>query len=571
MLLIKRLASLLAAIALLLSLSPAQFPVLAQIQVNRLSNYYRNSIHGDVIIAGVGLRGEGEGLIELPAMPSGAVVASAYLYWSTVGTAVFQEVTFAGQEITGVIAGHSRNPCEPVPTGTTFRNYVYRADVSEIVVGGGLYSIEGLPDDLEENQNDSHGASLVVIYHHPDDPLRTIFINDGSVTLDSINPSYEDVLIGIWPDDPVTEANLTYIVAGGRTDIPTGDVRFNDEIIDNNIFSGAAGPRWDNITLDVSDQEIGHRVTTSFDSIQAGWNIPNCLAWAATVFSVTTELVLEVEDQLEEFYEFTGFGGVTSAGVGLRGTGTGSIVVDGIPEGSTVERAFLYWSVLGTTGAFEFPSINGFVADGEVIGITTNPCWGEPTGLEFLHYNYRADVTEIVTGNGTYTIGGLPSDLGAGVDSQGASLVVIYRSPFTELYRTVIIIDGGVTLDLNQNTWDHTIENFETAEPLLEAEITYIVADGQIEWRTGNVWLNEEPIDHDVFIGTDGNYWDNLTYDVTGENPTSPMSTQLDNITPGHSPDCIVWVSTIFSITPPQPDIEILYMPIILKEAVIQD
>jgi hypothetical protein len=135
----------------------------------------------------------------------------------------------------------------------------------------------------------------------------------------------------------------------------------------------------------------------------------------------------------------------------------------------------------------------------------------------------------------------------------------------------VIIIDGGVTLDLNQNTWDHTIENFETAEPLLEAEITYIVADGQIEWRTGNVWLNEEPIDHDVFIGTDGNYWDNLTYDVTGENPTSPMSTQLDNITPGHSPDCIVWVSTIFSITPPQPDIEILYMPIILKEAVIQD
>jgi hypothetical protein len=565
---LKKVAAYIAVISLLFSLLPAASPVFAQPQIESLDNFYRNAIEGDVLSAGVGLRGSGEGDIFLPAPPGGASFVRAFLYWSTLGTGIYQQVTFQGEEVLGEIVGHSRNPCWESPPGVVFRNYVYRADVTDLVVGGGTYTIEGLPDNLEEG-NDSQGASLVAIYSLPGDARRTIFINDGSVTLDGAVNTYTDTLIGIWPDVPLTDAHITYIVANGQPIYQTGDVRFDNVVIANNIFQGTDGDYWDNITIDVSHIDIDHRATTSIDNVQPG-QIPDCIVWAATVFSVTTELPLEVEDQLEPFFDFTGFGGVTAAGVGLRGNGIGNIVIDDIPGGSTVHRAFLYWSVLGTTGAFEFPSINGAVAQGEVIGISDNPCWFEPPGLQFLHFNYRADVTEYVPGNGTYTIGGLPDNLAEGNDSQGASLVIIYRN-MNELYRTVIINDGGVTLDIDDNTWVDTIENFETSDPLIEAEVTYIIADGQDEWQTGDVRFNQVPIAHNVFTGVDGDHWGTLSFDVTFLDPTSPSTTQIDNIRPDDPPDCIVWVSTIFSITPPQPEIHTLYLPVILKETLLNN
>jgi hypothetical protein len=567
----KKVAAIVAVITLILSFSPQYSPALAQPEIESLSNFYRNAIHGDVISAGVGLRGEGEGVIELPAIPGGATVVRAFLYWSTLGIGIFQEVTFAGETVTGIIAGHSNNPCWEPPEGMVLRNYVYRADVTDLVIAGGPYLIEGLPDNLEEG-NDSQGASLVAIYHLPEAPRRAIFINDGAVTLDREVNTYEDSIIGIWPDDPVTEAHITYILADGQPEFQTGDVRFNEEPIANNAFSGTDGPYWDNVTVDVSNQEITHSITTSMDNIQAGQNIPDCIVWAATIFSVTTELPLAVEDQLEPFFDFTGFGGVTAAGVGLRGAGTGDIVIEDIPAGSQIHRAFLYWSVLGTTGAFEFPSLNGSVAEGEVIGISDNPCWTEPQGLVFLHFNYRADVTNVVTGNGAYTIAGLPNNLGGGNDSQGASLVVIYSNP-NEFYRTVIINDGGVTLDVEDHTWIDTIENFETAPWLIGASVTYIIADGQDEWDTGDVRFNEIPIAHNEFTGVDGEHWGTLTYNVTGLRPTSPSTTQIDNIRPGGiGPDCIVWVATVFSITPPQPGVEhFLFLPPIFRETLVTD
>jgi hypothetical protein len=568
---IKKCASLFFAITLFFTLSASPSPVFAQPEIERLSNFYRNALEGDIISAGVGLRGTGEGTINLPALPGGASVVRAFLYWSTLGTGIYQEVTFAGEEITGLVVGHSRNPCWPAPGDMVFRNYVYRADVTGLVVAGGPYTVEGLPSDLEEG-DDSQGASLVVIYSLPGDPLRTIFINDGSVTLDANIHTYEDDFIGIWPDEPLTDAHITYIVADGQPEFQTGDVNLNGQVIANNLFSGTAGDYWDNITLDITNRELEHLSTTSIDNIQAGQTSPDCIVWAATLLSVTTEMPLEVEDQLEPFYDFTGFGGVTSAGVGLRRTGTGAIVIDGVPDGSVVHRAFLYWSVLGTTGAFEFPRINEGIAQGEVIGISDNPCWGEPhPAYEFLHFNYRADVTEFVSGNGTYTISGLPSNLNDGNDSQGATLVIIYQSPLTDYYRTVIINDGGVTLDIEDNTWIDTISNFETADPIIEADVTYIIADGQEEWRTGDVRFNQVPIAHDVFTGVDGDHWGTLSFDVAFLEPTSPSTTQIDNIRPGDVPDCIVWVATIFSITPPQPDVEPIYLPVLLRDAIVQD
>lgn len=82
---------------------------------------------------------------------------------------------------------------------------------------------------------------------------------------------------------------------------------------------------------------------------------------------------------------------------------------------------------------------------GELIGRSSDTCWGIP---EFPNnFVYRAEVTGQVSGNGVYSVSGLPDDRLAGNDSQGASLVVIYRQPGP--YRTILINDGAVTLDLD--------------------------------------------------------------------------------------------------------------------------
>lgn len=563
---IKRFATLLLVIAFSLSMVPPGQPTLAQ-PVEELTTTYRITLEGDVISAGVGLRGDGTGTIALPNLPAGASVVKAFLIWSTIGTSLHSNLTLNEEDVSGLLIGISANTCWI--SDFFLQNYVYRADVTSLVDGGGEYLIEGLPSDLETG-NDSQGASLVVVYSLPGSPLRTILINDGAVTLDTVKNTYTDTLLGFWTDDPITDARVTYIVGDGQPEYHTGNITFNSEVVATDVFDGSAGDYWDNLTYTVSDFSPTAPSTTTIDNQLTEGLTPDCLVWAATVFSVTTEMVMDVENQLHQAENITIFGGVTSSGVGLRGEGTGDIIIDGIPEGALVSHAYLYWGVLGTTGAFEFPSINGDVAEGEVIGISENVCWPPPhLGLEFYSFNYRADVTEFITGNGTYTISGLPSDLNLGNDSQGASLVVIYSEPLMNTLRTIIINHGAVTLDTEVNSYVDTIEGFETSDPLMEAEVTYIVADGQDIWETGDVVFNEVPIAFDVFRGTDGDYWDTLTFDVTETNPISPTTTQLDNVHPlnGPTPDCIAWVATVFSVTPPEPPVEnFIYLPLVAKD-----
>ena len=130
-------------------------------------------------------------------------------------------------------------------------------------------------------------------------------------------------------------------------------------------------------------------------------------------------------------------GNVVSSGVGLRGTGTGDIVVSGVPGGASVSQAFLYWVTMGNSDTFTSPTLDGSPVSGSLIGTGGDTCWGAAG-----NYTYRADVTSTVTGNGTYTIAGLPNSGPSVDDSQGASLVVIYEDGASAVHN-VVINDGS--------------------------------------------------------------------------------------------------------------------------------
>jgi hypothetical protein len=251
-------------------------------------------------------------------------------------------------------------------------------------------------------------------------------------------------------------------------------------------------------------------------------------------------------------------GDVLITGVGLRGNGTGDIVVSGIPDGASVRKVFLYWATIGTQGTFISPTLNGQSVSGKQVGSSGDTCWSAEG-----NFTYRADVTSLVSGNGTYTIAGLPA-LGHFVnDSQGAGLVVIYSAAGASR-KTIMINDGAVTLDLENHTYTDTIQGFAPDDPLTSAQITYIVADGQ-SWLDGDITFNGSVLDTSAFTGSDGDFWDTLSYDVTGLAPTPMSTTTIDDYyAPADVTDCLLWVATVFSVTSVELENQI-YLPMIVQ------
>ncbi len=251
-------------------------------------------------------------------------------------------------------------------------------------------------------------------------------------------------------------------------------------------------------------------------------------------------------------------GDAVIAGVGLRGSGTGDIVVSGIPDGAVVRKAFLYWATIGTQNLFTSPTLNGQSVSGKVIGTAADTCWNAKG-----NFVYRAEVTSLVSGNGTHTIAALPSSGVFVDDSQGAALVVVY-STAGAARRTILINDGAVTLDYETQAYTDTIQGFVPDDPLTSAQVTYIVGDGQ-SWLDGDLTFNGSVLDTSAFVGSDGDYWDTLSYDVTSLAPTSPSTTTIDD---HHAPlgdtDCLLWVATVFSVTSIELENQ-SYLPLIVR------
>lgn len=248
--------------------------------------------------------------------------------------------------------------------------------------------------------------------------------------------------------------------------------------------------------------------------------------------------------RLAPFLQEAVTGDVKSAGVGLRGKGAGTITLEGIPSGATVQKAFLYWSTLGTDGTFTAPTLNGTSVAGALIGQSDDPFAG---GLQ--SFAYRAEVTALVSGNGRYAIAGLPAGplppANTTVnDSEGASLVVIYSVP-GEPSRIVSINDGAVTLVGSRLPFSMTnLGGFFAAKPTTGANVTFIVGDGQ-SLTPEYAGVNTTLLATDSFSGSNGNFWDTRTFDASAAIPSG--ATNADAIiSTGNDP--LVWIAAILSV-----------------------
>jgi|GEM_PF-2873011 len=198
--------------------------------------------------------------------------------------------------------------------------------------------------------------------------------------------------------------------------------------------------------------------------------------------------------------------GLATAG---RVTGTpvtsAPLLVDTLPADATIIHAYLYWAVIGTTTTMV--EMNGQPVTGQILGITPDTCWG--IGINTM---YRADVTTMVTGNGTYSITGLPSRTDLAFDSQGVSLAIIYRDR-SELGTNFVEIKDGANY-VQGVPMTTLLTGVFVPEGFESAIITHMVADGQP--ASDSLTIDGVEVGNgDAFPGNVGAMWDVRKDDIT--------------------------------------------------------
>ncbi|MBK9036162.1 MAG: DUF4215 domain-containing protein [Myxococcales bacterium] len=229
-------------------------------------------------------------------------------------------------------------------------------------------------------------------------------------------------------------------------------------------------------------------------------------------------------------------GGVVAQGASLAGredatvNASAAITIAGIPAGATVQRALLYWSISGGTDTTA--TINSVAVTGTLLGTAGDTCWGANNST------FRADVTARVSGNGVYTIAGLPSSTTSTNDTDGVGLVVVYQVASSGNRRRVMIRDGAISTSGSGEVVTDTFAG--VAAPLASAgRFHVVVGDGQSFPDTA-LSFNGVGLGADQFQGSDGSLWDVNSYNVTV--PAGLASAAWSGTT---GSDCLIYTASV--------------------------
>jgi subtilisin family serine protease len=239
-------------------------------------------------------------------------------------------------------------------------------------------------------------------------------------------------------------------------------------------------------------------------------------------------------------------GGVTSQGVSLAtragAPSTGTITINGLPAGAIVQHAALYWMTIGgpdTTAVF-----NGVSRTGTLVGASKDSCWN----INQLGPNrvYRhVFPTGVVTGNGTFTVGGVGGLNGS--DGQGASLVIVFRTN-SPLARTGhITIRHGAVTGIG-TTMSNVFTNLSVPVQPLFANLNAAVADGQATATEGPMTVQGQAVSAaNTYDGSDGPLWDDDRFSVPNTLFPAGTTSRTNTLTSGN--DCLVWAYSALSLT----------------------
>ncbi len=493
-------------------------------------------------------------------LAGGAIVKYAFLYWAvTSGTDA--TATVNGVPVTGEVVGTSVGCGPHVPTA-------YRADVTDLVTtGAGTYVIAGLPSSAGTTTPDTNGVTLLIIWENPAAADETTFVLwDGSITRTSEE-------IETLFDDFVVPPNLTKAHVMTLTDNRPTLVSFNgseETATRSNELSSPSSSRWQtnvygvNRALDPGETTL--RVQSSSGS--------SCFVQTAAMLAMTTPVCSQstvppgvspfnptANESMQGFLtETLRGGGVVSVGAGFAGRGPSgpdvpvtqrTLAVAGIPAGASVRYAYLYWDTYGA--ADDAVTLDGVPVQGTAIGTSGGTCWDSmPDGS--LNHGFRADVTALVPGNGSYVLANLLSAAGPGSgvdmpDGQGASLVVIYADPTADFDTTVVIYDGNRTKVGGTLTTVMRIPTLPMAP--VAASLHLLVGDGQAALSDGTLRINGTlvpPAPGGTFSGSDGDFWDTRVVDVTALMDAG--ESELIWVSNGGA-DCLVFVSSVVTYTTP--------------------
>ncbi len=149
-------------------------------------------------------------------------------------------------------------------------------------------------------------------------------------------------------------------------------------------------------------------------------------------------------------YDLCGLNFVTaSQRLGKRGSLAGvnqpaNFVISGIPACAIIVKAYIWSDMSGTATAFNVTVTNPLAVTNTypatLIGTAADKCWGYGGTT-----SYRVDCTSAISGNGTYQIGGYPTNPPTpSKDTDGATLMIIYRDPSQTWQGHIIIHDGAI-------------------------------------------------------------------------------------------------------------------------------
>jgi hypothetical protein len=287
-------------------------------------NFYKNYfVTGDYVVGGVGLRGLGDstgfatGTIKIPdtqnyanagAVPAGADIVAAFLYWQTVEKAqsafAGQNGFFNGHAITGILRGNPNAPtswsaggCSGSSSGTTTLR-TYRADVrpflgivNGIIPGNGSYQVK-LADSGSNGGGAplTLGATLVIIYRvvSPAAPLNAITLYDGAFAPSNSSQIMDQGIQGFYQAASSPVAKMTHIVGNGQSNKPES-LAFNGTVLSASAFPGLLHTSWDNPTFDVSALVPPGDLNPVDTMVTPARTNSGCVSWAAVIFGTTVQ------------------------------------------------------------------------------------------------------------------------------------------------------------------------------------------------------------------------------------------------------------------------------------------